>query len=52
MGGVQLSGSIGKFANLAVPTACRCQHVRPGDLCWRINRVTDTCLIADADEAA
>jgi carboxyvinyl-carboxyphosphonate phosphorylmutase len=47
----KLSGSVGKFANLAVPDGVPLSNMSDlVDLCWRINRVTDTCLIADADE--
>src|SRR5260221_8403718 len=47
----KLSGSIGKFANLAVPDGVPLSNISDlVDLCWRINRVTDNCLIVDADE--
>ena len=47
----KLSGSVGKFANLAVPDGVPLANISDlVDLCWRINRVSDMCLIADADE--
>src|SRR3954465_8132364 len=47
----KLSGSVGKFANLAVPDGIPMANMADlVDVCWRINRVSDLCLIADADE--
>jgi len=47
----KLSGSVGKFANLAVPDSVPMSNMSDlVDLCWRINRVANVCLIADADE--
>jgi len=47
----KLSGSFGKFANLAVPDGIPLANMSDlADLCWRINRVSDACLIVDADE--
>ncbi len=47
----KLSGSVGKFANLAVPDSVPLSNMSDlVDVCWRINRVADVCLIADADE--
>ena len=47
----KLSGSVGKFANLAVPDGIPLSNMSDlVDVCWRINRVSDLCLIADADE--
>lgn len=47
----KLSGSVGKFANLAVPDGVPMSNMSDlVDICWRINRVADVCLIADADE--
>ncbi|HWK66418.1 MAG TPA: isocitrate lyase/phosphoenolpyruvate mutase family protein [Rhizobiaceae bacterium] len=47
----KLSGSFGKFANLAVPDGINLANMSDlVDLCWRINRVSESCLIVDADE--
>lgn len=47
----KLSGSVGKFANLAVPDGVPLSNMSDlVDVCWRINRVADVPLIADADE--
>ncbi|MSQ22765.1 MAG: isocitrate lyase/PEP mutase family protein [Dehalococcoidia bacterium] len=47
----KLSGSVGKFANLAVPDSVPMSNMSDlVDLCWRISRVANVCLIADADE--
>jgi carboxyvinyl-carboxyphosphonate phosphorylmutase len=47
----KLSGSFGKFANLAVPDGVPLSNMSDlVDVCWRINRVSDACLIVDADE--
>lgn len=47
----KLSGSFGKFANLAVPDGVPLANISDlVDVCWRINRVSDACLIVDADE--
>lgn len=47
----KLSGSVGKFADLAVPDVLSISNTSDlVDLCWRINRVSDACLIADADD--
>jgi len=47
----KLSGSVGKFANLAVPDGVPLANMSDlVDVCLRINRVSDMCLIADADE--
>lgn len=47
----KLSGSVGKFANLAVPDEVPMSNMSDlVDVCWRIKRVSDVCLIADADD--
>lgn len=47
----KLSGSVGKFANLAVPDGLPLSNMSDlVDTCWRINRVSDACLIVDADD--
>lgn len=47
----KLSGSVGKFANLAVPDGLPLANMSDlADVCWRIDRVANVCLIADADE--
>lgn len=47
----KLSGSFGKFANLAVPDGLALANMSDlADLCRRITRVCDAALIADADE--
>ena len=47
----KLSGSFGKFANLAVPDGIALSNMSDlVDTCWRISRVCDACLIVDADE--
>lgn len=47
----KLSGSFGKFANLAVPDGVNLANMSDlVDLCFRINRVSDACLIVDADD--
>ena len=47
----KLSGSVGKFANLAVPDGVPISNMSDlVDVCWRISRVADVSLIADADE--
>lgn len=47
----KLSGSFGKFANLAVPDGVPLSNASDlVDLCWRISRVSDACLIIDADD--
>lgn len=47
----KLSGSVGKFANLAVPDGLPLANMSDlADVCLRINRVANACLIADADE--
>jgi carboxyvinyl-carboxyphosphonate phosphorylmutase len=47
----KLSGSVAKFANLAIPDGIALSN--PSDLvdvCWRIQRVANICLIVDADD--
>lgn len=47
----KLSGSFGKFANLAIPDGVNLANMSDlVDLCQRINRVSESCLIVDADE--
>ena len=47
----KLSGSVGKFANLAVPDGVPLSNMSDlVDLCRRINRVSESCLIVDADD--
>lgn len=47
----KLSGSFGKFANLAVPDGVPLANASDlVDLCWRIKRVCDAPLIVDADD--
>lgn len=47
----KLSGSVGKFANLAVPDGIPVANMSDlADVCARITRITDACLIVDADE--
>lgn len=47
----KLSGSVGKWANLAVPDGVALSNASDlVDVCRRIGRVSDLCLIADADE--
>ncbi|MGX5733744.1 isocitrate lyase/PEP mutase family protein [Bosea thiooxidans] len=47
----KLSGSFGKFANLAVPDGVNLSNMSDlVDLCQRINRMSDSCLIVDADD--
>ena len=47
----KLSGSVGKFSNLAVPDDIPMANMSDlVDLCWRINRVCDACLVVDADD--
>ena len=47
----KLSGSVGKFANLAVPDGLPLANMSDlADVCARISRVADVCLIADADD--
>lgn len=48
---LKLSGSVGKSANLAVPDEVPLSNVSDLiDVCWRIGRVSDACLIVDADD--
>ena len=48
----KLSGSVGKFASLAVPDGLPLANMSDlADLCQRIHRIADVCLIADADDA-
>lgn len=47
----KLSGSVGKFANLAVPDGLPLANMSDlADVCARINRAANVCLIADADD--
>ena len=47
----KLSGSVGKFANLAMPDDVPMANISDlVDLVWRINRVCESCLIVDADD--
>lgn len=47
----KLSGSFGKFANLAVPDGVPLSNMSDlVDVSWRINRMSDACLIVDADD--
>ncbi len=47
----KLSGSFGKFANLAVPDAVNLTNMSDlVDLCQRIGRMSESCLIVDADD--
>ncbi|MFM9993308.1 MAG: oxaloacetate decarboxylase [Burkholderiaceae bacterium] len=47
----KLSGSVAKFANLAVPDGIALTNIADlVDVCWRIQRVSNLCLIADADD--
>jgi len=47
----KLSGSVGKFANLAVPDGIPLSNVSDlVDVCLRIHRVADASLIVDADD--
>ncbi|MDQ6436972.1 isocitrate lyase/PEP mutase family protein [Mesorhizobium sp. LHD-90] len=47
----KLSGSFGKFANLAVPDGIPLSNMSDlVDVSRRITRISDTCLIVDADE--
>lgn len=47
----KLSGSVGKFASLAVPDGIPLSNMSDlADLCQRIHRIADVCLVADADE--
>lgn len=47
----KLSGSFGKFANLAVPDGVNLSNMSDlVDICQRITRVSDNCLIVDADD--
>lgn len=48
----KLSGSVAKFANLAVPDGIPVSNMSDlADVCARIHRMADLCLIVDADEA-
>lgn len=48
---IKVSGSVGKFANLAVPDGLPLANMSDlVDLAHRINRVSDACLVVDADE--
>ena len=47
----KLSGSVGKYANLAVPDGIPLTNISDlADLVGRITRVADLCLIVDADD--
>jgi carboxyvinyl-carboxyphosphonate phosphorylmutase len=47
----KLSGSVAKFANLALPDGIPLSNMSDlVDVCSRINRVSDACLIVDADD--
>ena len=47
----KLSGSVAKFANLAIPDGLSLSNISDlVDVCWRIQRVANLCLIADADD--
>jgi 2-methylisocitrate lyase-like PEP mutase family enzyme len=47
----KLSGSVAKFANLAIPDGIALSNISDlVDVCWRIQRVANLCLIADADD--
>ena len=47
----KLSGSVGKFANLAVPDNIPVANMSDlAEVCARITRIADVCLIVDADE--
>ncbi len=47
----KLSGSVAKFANLAIPDGIALSNISDlVDVCWRIQRASDLCLIADADD--
>jgi carboxyvinyl-carboxyphosphonate phosphorylmutase len=47
----KLSGSVAKFANLAVPDGVPMSNISDlVDVCWRIHRTSDVCLIVDADD--
>ena len=47
----KLSGSVGKFANLAVPDGLDLSTISDlVDVCRRIVRVSDACLVVDADD--
>lgn len=49
---MKLSGSFGKFANLAVPDDLPLANMSDlVDLCRRINRISDLPLVVDADDA-
>jgi carboxyvinyl-carboxyphosphonate phosphorylmutase len=48
---IKVSGSVGKFANLAVPDGLPIANMSDlVDLAHRVNRVSDACLVVDADE--
>jgi len=48
----KLSGSVAKFASLAVPDGLPLANMSDlADVCQRIHRAADVCLIVDADEA-
>ena len=47
----KLSGSVAKFANLAIPDGIALSNISDlVDVCWRIQRVANLCLIVDADD--
>ena len=47
----KLSGSVAKFANLAIPDGITLSNISDlTDVCWRIQRVSSLCLIVDADD--
>ena len=47
----KLSGSVAKFASLAVPDGIPLANMSDlADICQRISRAADVCLIVDADE--
>jgi len=47
----KLSGSVAKFANLAIPDGIALSNISDlADVCRRIQRVSTLCLIADADD--
>jgi oxaloacetate decarboxylase len=47
----KLSGSVGKFANLGVPDGIPLSNMSDlADICSRINKAVDMCMIVDADE--
>lgn len=47
----KLSGSVAKFANLAVPDGLPLSNMSDlADICARIQRIADVCLVVDADE--